>query len=163
MVPNETRQFTVMMSALLIRAPYIDWILGGSKICEIRGSRTTKRGRIGLIQSGTRKVVGVADLVDVVGPLRADFISNARKLGLRKSEVTDRSTYAQPYAWVLKGARRLRTPVRYKHPFGSIIWVTLGTGVQSAVVRQLGKAKISLLVAPPRTLGANPVLCEERD
>jgi hypothetical protein len=59
-----------MMSALLIRASYIDWILNRSKIWEIRGSRTTKRGRIGLIQSGTGKVVGVADLVDVVGPLR---------------------------------------------------------------------------------------------
>lgn len=85
------------MSALLIRAPYIDWILNRSKIWEIRGSRTTKRGRIGLIQSGTGKVVGVADLVDVVGPLRrADFISNARKLGLRKSKLTGKSSYAHP-------------------------------------------------------------------
>jgi hypothetical protein len=67
-----------MMSALLIRAPYIDWILDGSKVWEIRGSRTTKLERIGLIQSGTGKVVGVADLVDVIGPLRrADCISNA--------------------------------------------------------------------------------------
>jgi hypothetical protein len=45
-----------MMSGLLIREPYIDWILNGPKIWEIRGSRTTKRGRIGLIQSGTGQV-----------------------------------------------------------------------------------------------------------
>jgi hypothetical protein len=78
------------MSALLIRAPYIDWILDGSKVWEIRGSRTTKLERIGLIQSGTEKVVGVADLVDVIGLRRVDFISTARKLGLRKSEITGR-------------------------------------------------------------------------
>jgi hypothetical protein len=36
-----------MMSALLVRAPYIDWILDGSKVWEIRGSRTTKLGELG--------------------------------------------------------------------------------------------------------------------
>jgi hypothetical protein len=141
-----------MMSALLIRAPYIDWILNGSKTWEIRGSRTTKRGRIGLIQSGTGKVVGVADLVDVVGPLRqAEFISNARKLGLRRSKLSGRLSYAQPYAWVLKSARRLKTPVRYKHPSGSIIWVNLGPGVQSAIVRQIGKRKATLVARRSRS------------
>jgi hypothetical protein len=140
------------MSALLIRAPYIDWIMDGSKVWEIRGSRTTKLQRIGLIQSGTGKVVGVADLVDVIGPLRrADFISNARKLGPRKSEISRRSPYARPYAWVLKGARRLKTPVRYKHPSGSIIWVTLGPGVQSAIVRQIGKRSATLVARRSRS------------
>jgi hypothetical protein len=129
-----------MMSGLLIQTPYIDRILDGSKIWEIRGSRTAKHGRIGLIQSGTGKVVGVADLVDVVGPLRrADFIKNARKLGLRKSEVSGRLPYTQPYAWVLENPRRLKTPVRYQHPSGCIIWVSLGPGVQAAITRQLGK------------------------
>ena len=41
-----------MLSGLLIRSPFIDWILSGSKTWEIRGSRTTKQGRIALIRSG---------------------------------------------------------------------------------------------------------------
>src|SRR5271169_2519874 len=41
-----------MLSGLLIRSPYIDWILVGAKTWEIRGSSTAKRGRIALIQSG---------------------------------------------------------------------------------------------------------------
>ena len=132
-----------MMSALLIRAPYIDWVLNGSKTWEIRGSRTAKRGRIGLIQSGTGTIVGIADLVDVIGPLRrADFVSNARKLGVPKSSLRAGSSYAQPYAWVLRNARRLKTPVRYKHPTGCIIWVKLSPGVQSAIARELGGTKL---------------------
>jgi hypothetical protein len=52
-----------------MRSPYVDWILAGSKTWEIRGSSTGKRGRIALIQSGSGTVIGVADLVGVVGPL----------------------------------------------------------------------------------------------
>ena len=67
-----------MLNGLLIRTPWIDLILGGSKTWEIRGTRTSKRGRIGLIQSGTGAVIGVADLVDVAGPLTlAELVANA--------------------------------------------------------------------------------------
>lgn len=127
-----------MLSGLLIRAPYIDWILNGSKVWEIRGSSTTKRGRIALIQSGTGTVVGVAHLVDVVGPLTpSEYLSNADKLGLKRSQLSGRLHYARTFAWVLKNARRLKTPVRYCHPCGSIIWVKLGPGVQAAISRQV--------------------------
>ena len=99
-----------MMSALLVRATYIDWILASSKTWQIRGSSTTERERIGLTRSGIGKVVALADLVEVIVPLRrADFVSYAQKLGLRKSEMTGGSSYARPYAWVLKGARRLKS------------------------------------------------------
>ena len=52
-----------MLDGLLIRAPWIDKILDGSKTWEIRGSNTYKAGHIGLIESGTGTVVGVAELV----------------------------------------------------------------------------------------------------
>jgi hypothetical protein len=56
------------------------------------------------------RVAALADLVEVIVPLRrADFVSYAQKLGLRKSEMTGGSSYARPYAWVLKGARRLKS------------------------------------------------------
>ena len=32
-----------MLSGLLIRSPYVDWILAGSKTWEIRGSSTKAR------------------------------------------------------------------------------------------------------------------------
>ncbi len=75
-----------MLSGLLIRSLYIDWILAGSKTWEIRGSSTAKRDRIALIQSGTGTVVGVAELVGVEGPLTLrGLVANARKLGLKKT------------------------------------------------------------------------------
>jgi hypothetical protein len=127
-----------MLSGLLIRSPYIDWILAGAKTWEIRGSSTAKRGRIALIQSGSGTVIGVADLVDAVGPLtRRDVAANARKLGLRKPGPSGPLPYRRTFAWVLKNARRLKTPVRYRHPSGCIIWVNLGPGVQAAISRQL--------------------------
>jgi hypothetical protein len=45
-----------MLDGLLIRAPWIDKILDGSKSWEIRGSQTSKSGRIALIESGTGTV-----------------------------------------------------------------------------------------------------------
>jgi hypothetical protein len=127
-----------MFSGLLIRSPYIDWILSGAKTWEIRGSSTTKRDLIALIQSGTGTVVGVADLVGVEGPLtRRQLAINARKLGSKKAPSLRPLPYRRTFAWVLKNARKLKTPVRYRHPSGCIIWVNLGPGVQAAISRQL--------------------------
>ncbi len=127
-----------MLSALLIRSPWIDKILDGSKTWEIRGTRTHKRERIALIQSGSGTVIGVADLVDAVGPLtKSQFVADARKIGLKKSEASRGLPYRRTFAWVLKNPRRLKKPVPYRHPYGSIIWVTLKPAVRDAVLRQL--------------------------
>ena len=127
-----------MLSGLLIRSPYVDLILAGSKTWEIRGSSTAKRGRIALIQSGTGTVIGVADLIGVVGPLTVrELAANTRKLGLKKSGISGPLPYRKTLAWVLENARKLKTPVRYRHPYGCIIWVNLGPGVQAAISRQL--------------------------
>jgi hypothetical protein len=64
-----------MLDGLLIRVPWIDKILDGAKTWEIRGSHTSKEGRIGLIESGSGTVVGVAELVGVVGPVVRQNIS----------------------------------------------------------------------------------------
>jgi hypothetical protein len=48
-----------MVNGRLIRKPWIDLILEGSKTWEIHGTATGNRGRIALIQSGTGTVIGV--------------------------------------------------------------------------------------------------------
>ena len=127
-----------MLSGLLIRSPFIDWILAGAKTWEIRGTSTAKRDRIALIQSGTGTVIGMADLVGVEGPLtRRELAANTRKLGLKKSGISEPLPYRKTFAWVLENARKLKTPVRYRHPSGCVIWVNLGPGVQAAISRQL--------------------------
>src|SRR5207249_10751001 len=107
------------MRALLIRHPWIDMILDGKKVWEIRGSRTSVRGTIGLVPSGSGTVTGVCDVVDCVGPLTADeFRMNAKKAGMRPSEAK-LGWYRQTYAWVLEKPRILKRPVKYQRPSGA--------------------------------------------
>ena len=61
-------------------------ILNGQKTWEIRGARTSVRGRIGLIASRSGTVIGVCELVDCIGPLTAEeFHKNAKKAGMPPS------------------------------------------------------------------------------
>ena len=109
------------MRALLIRSPYIEMILDGKKTWEIRGSRTNVRGTVGLIRSGSGKVVGLCDVVDCVGPLTSEqFRKNARKAGMKPSEA-ELGYYNKTYAWVFANTRWLKTPVDYRHRSGAVI------------------------------------------
>lgn len=49
---------------LSIKAKWLQEIFGGRKLLELRGCRTRKRGRIGLIESGSHTVVGEARVID---------------------------------------------------------------------------------------------------
>jgi len=125
------------MRALVIRRPFVDRILDGKKTWEIRGSRTSVRGPIALIASRSGTVIGVCDLVDCIGPLRAgEFRRNAMKAGMRPSEAR-LGYYRQTYAWVVKNPRRLVRPVEYQHPSGAVIWVRLEPGVERRIKFQL--------------------------
>jgi predicted transcriptional regulator len=113
------------MRGLIIRSPYVEWILDGKKTWEIRGSNSHVRGKIALIRSGSGLVVGTCNLVDVMGPLSLlELKQNAAKLGKKRSEISATS-YEKTYAWVLSNAKRLKHPRRYKHRPGAIIWVKL--------------------------------------
>lgn len=113
------------MNGLIIRSPFVDWILAGKKTWEIRGCYTHVRGKIALIRGGSGLIVGTCELVSVVGPLTLrELRKNARKLAELKSEITSLS-YETTYAWGLKNARKFRRPRRYKHPSGAVIWVKL--------------------------------------
>ena len=94
---------------LVVRRPWVDLIVDGVKTWELRGSATRIRGAIALIEAGTGTIVGTARLV-----------------GVEEGDLP----YAQTYAWVLRGARRLPSPVPYDHPSGAVIWVRLSDAVR---------------------------------
>jgi hypothetical protein len=122
------------MNGLLIRSPFVDWILSGRKVWEIRGSRTTNLGRIALIRSASGTVVGTCELAEAIGPLSVgDIKRNARKLGSTARDIGSRTPYRNTYAWVLKNVKRLRTPVPYRHPPGAVIWVRLPDAVERKI------------------------------
>jgi hypothetical protein len=119
---------------LLIRKEPIDKVLAGTKTWEIRGTATSIRGPIALIESKSGHVVGTCEVVDVIGPLSlAKLQRNVNRTGFWPS----RLPYATTYAWVVREARRLSTPVPYQHPPGAVIWVLLAT----SVVRRLRRSR----------------------
>jgi len=121
-----TRPRQKISRALLVRSPFVERILAGRKTWEIRGSKTNVREKIGLIRSGSGRIVGTCEIIGVIGPLSlAELRRNAHKIGARADEITKRP-YATTYAWVIKNAKPLRRPISYRHPSGAIRWVKLG-------------------------------------
>ena len=120
------------MRGLIIQREFLDLILSGRKDWELRGTGSSIREKIALIESGSGSVVGRAILSDALGPLTlGELRANARHLGCKRSEVV--KPYAKTFAWVLTRAKRLARPVKYRHPQGAIIWVNLSPAVSRRV------------------------------
>lgn len=112
------------MRGLIIRSPWIDFILQGKKTWEIRGSNTYIRGKVALIKSGSGLIYGTVDLVE------------SRQLSLEEYQQTElfhcvskkntvKAPYNTIYAWVFENPELFEEPVAYKHPQGAVIWVKL--------------------------------------
>ena len=124
------------MKALIIKQPWIDLILEGKKTIEVRGSKTNIRGQIALIASGTGHVIGTCHVDDSINIVEHGNIAEI----VVKSCVDEKRLleyYKKPNGWVLSNAKRLETPVKYKHPMGAIIWVTLEESVTNEIISQL--------------------------
>lgn len=122
---------TVPTKGLVIKSPYIDRILAGTKTWEMRSSATSVRGPIALIKQGSGQVVGVANLVGVKGPLtKQDKLNTIEKHQISVDRLESGETDKWDTAWVLENAQLLKTPVHYQHPNGAVIWVILDQTVQ---------------------------------
>lgn len=110
------------MDALIIKKPWIDYILSGQKIWEIRGTSTKKRGKIELIQSKSGSVVGCCDLVDCIKLDLEMYINSIDKHCIGHAKVLP---YKSTFAWVIANPIRYEKPKSYKHPNGAVIWVKL--------------------------------------
>ena len=110
------------MKALIIKKPWIDYILDGKKTWEIRSSKTNIRGKIELIRSGSGLVVGSCEIEDCKELTLEDYKNNIHKHNIQDANCLP---YKKTYAWVVTNAQKYETPRRYKHPQGAIIWVNL--------------------------------------
>jgi len=112
------------MDALIIKKKWLDLILNDYKIWEIRSSDTKKRGRIALIESGSKQIKGACDLVQSF-PFTKDLqdeLTNYYKHWLTEHQLYHMQ-YKRPHVWVLNNIRILDEPIGYKHPQGAVIWV----------------------------------------
>lgn len=63
----------MVIDCLIIIKPWLEKILSGEKDMEIRGSRTHKRGVIGLIESGSRDIKRVCNCFRLLGTGQTNF------------------------------------------------------------------------------------------
>ena len=88
------------VKSLIVKHPWIDQIVDGSKTIEFRSFPTRIRGRIGLIASGEKgRIIGTVEISDCL--LGADGIWN----------------------WKLRNPRRLDQPATFEQPLGCVTWV----------------------------------------
>lgn len=126
------------MNGLLIKSPWIEMILAGRKTWEIRGSKTKKRGQIALIRSGSGLIIGVCEIVGVIGPLsKGKMLENFSKHRIPPHNLKHGLPYEKTYAWVLKNVKPLKEPIPYKHPLGAVIWVILTSAIAKKIERVL--------------------------
>lgn len=111
--------------ALIIRKPWSNHILEGSKTWELRGKNTKIRGPIALIEGGSGTIVGMFTLEDTQGPLTRDERLEAANQGQILREEVDEDMYENVYAWKIKDVVKFNIPIEYKHPSGAVIWVTM--------------------------------------
>ena len=107
---------------LIIKQPWIEMILEGSKSLEIRSSRTSKRGKVALIESGSSRIVGEIEITGCFEINREDFHAYQES---HKVLDLDNVHYKRLYGWRLANPVRFAVPVRYCHPAGAIVWVDL--------------------------------------
>lgn len=114
------------MRGLIIKSPYVDYVLQGLKTWEIRGTKTNIRGRIALIKKGSCSVVGTCVLKDVKGPLTIDEMLSTKHHCIEHERLKrDGLHYDKTYAWILSDPIIFDEPIPYNHPRGAVIWVNL--------------------------------------
>lgn len=132
------------MHGLIIREPWIGYILDGTKTWEMRTAPAPRRGRVALIRKGTGLVVGTAEIVDSLPPVDAAGLATARDRHCipagRDAEVLA-AGWVHP--WVLRDVRRLPRSVPAGQKPGQVIWVPLDVDAVAAIEAQMGAAAAS--------------------
>lgn len=129
------------MHALIIREPWISFILAGTKTWEMRTKATKLRGPVGLIRKGTGLVVGVAEIVDCLSSLDAGSLAGSRAFHRIPAEMdVEVLKYGWVHPWVLCHARALPRSVPAGQKPGQVTWVPLSEATSAAVAGQYALA-----------------------
>jgi hypothetical protein len=114
-----------IMRGLIIRKEPLGRILSGHKTWEMRSGRTKVRGRIALVQKGSKAVFGIAAIADSIGPLTdAQLLDAVHLHGISPARLLSGEVASYRYAWVLEGVQRLVSPIPYQHK-GGVVFVML--------------------------------------
>lgn len=108
------------MKGFIIKQPWANLIFEGKKTWEIRGSNCKIRGTVGIVCEG--KFIGTVEIVDA-----KELSESLYKESIDFHQVKDVSNmpYPKTFAWILTNPKRFKTPKKYVHKPGCVIWVNL--------------------------------------
>ncbi len=113
------------MKCLIVKKEWLDLILSGEKVWEMRSRMTKVRGRIGLIESGSGLIVGECELTGC-SDLSYTHPENIQSIYHLKHRVLNPDQLKRwNKAWRVKKAKRYDKPIPYKHPQGAVVWVNV--------------------------------------
>jgi hypothetical protein len=141
------------MKGLVIREPWIDMILDGTKTWELRTQRTSVRSEIALIRKGTGQIEGVTHLVDSLPPLDPRGLADSVQFhGVSLPEQATVISNGWLFPWLMVNTRRLSSPVLYLHPSGAVTWVNLDFTVAQSIARAKQGSKTDPSVITPKVM-----------
>ncbi|MCU7370435.1 ASCH domain-containing protein [Paucibacter sp. O1-1] len=129
-------------SGLIIRPEPLREILSGRKTWEMRSVRTNKRGPIALIEKGGNRILGVAHITGVLGPLSAaELKSNLEQHQISLSRLDDDPKVKElKFAWTLANVTHFAIPIPFSPRNGAVRFVTLTPSEKTAIASALGAA-----------------------
>ena len=92
------------MKGLIIKKFWLNKILSNEKIWEIRSSNKKIRGKVYLIQSGTKHIYGECDIIDSKKLSLTEYQSNKNKHCILNG--LDNLPYKNTYAWIISNVKR---------------------------------------------------------
>jgi hypothetical protein len=119
---------------LLIKKQYLDLILDGSKVWELRSRNTSRRGVICLIESGSGLIRGLADLSSTIKLDKTTYDDNYE---LHQIGIPYEDCRWNKYAWEFDSVEVLDHPIAYQHPQGAVIWVNLSDKILNSKDKDL--------------------------
>lgn len=101
---------------LVVNVGPLEKILNGNKTMELRSKHYRQLGQTALIQKGSKRIFGVAEIFDSIGPMTmAEFKARVAEHGVEPSRLQQVFDEGHIIGWRMKNIRRLKTPVPYVH------------------------------------------------
>lgn len=133
-----TSKVAAPVSGLIIKPEPLQRILNGSKTWEMRSTSTTRRGPIALIEKGGRRIVGVASIASVQGPLTDQVMqANGHLHGITPERLGLPEVQKYRYAWVLSDIKALHPPIPFAPRNGAVTFVNLSVEEQREITLRL--------------------------
>jgi hypothetical protein len=110
-----------MKKGLIIKKEWLEKIFDSGKCWEMRSTKTKIRGKIYLIESGSGTIVGECELVDSHKLDEDEAKKTFNKHCVENIDLLNKWCHA----WHFENIIKYKTPLKYNHPKGAVIWVNL--------------------------------------